>query len=96
MAAYRRAAMLLVLLHNLQRPIRGDLHEDGLQLGLHVCDRLAARDDESDAAGNVGHLLHHLTHVLNCPAGADETAKQIGFAMTATLASLDGPSNDFS
>lgn len=40
------------------------------------------------AGVGVGDLLHHLAHMLDRPAGADEAAEQVGFAMPATLAGL--------
>ena len=44
--------------------------------------------EDQHAGVGVGHLLHHLPDVLDRPAGADEAAEQIGFAMTAALAGL--------
>ena len=42
--------------------------------------------EDQHAGVRIGHLLHHLTHMLNSPTGADQAAKQVGFTMTAALA----------
>jgi hypothetical protein len=48
-----------------------------------------ARLTEDQHAGvGIGHLLHHLAHVLDGPAGADEAAEQIGLAVTTALTGL--------
>ena len=36
----------------------------------------------------VGHLLHHLPHMLDRTTGTDEAAEQVRFAMTTTLTGL--------
>lgn len=56
-----------------------------------ACDHFLAgarlAEDQHTGVG-VGHLLHHLAHVLDRTAGADEAAKQVGFTVTAALAGL--------
>lgn len=48
-----------------------------------------ARLAEDQHAGvGIGHLLHHLAHVLDGAAGADQAAEQVGFTVTAALAGL--------
>jgi len=44
-------------------------------------------EDQHTGVG-IGHLLHHLAHVLDRPAGADEAAEQVGFAVTTALTGL--------
>jgi len=44
-------------------------------------------EDQHTGVG-VGDLLHHLTDVLNRPAGADKAAEKIGLTVTAALAGL--------
>ena len=53
-----RRAVIGVLLNQLQRSAGGDLAEDIQQLSLNLRDRLIARHDEVDAAGDVRDLLH--------------------------------------
>lgn len=49
----------------------------------------SARLAEDQHAGvGVGHLLHHLPHVLNGATGANQAAEQVRFALTATLAGM--------
>jgi len=43
---------------------------------------------DQHAGIGIGHLLHHLTHMLNRPTGTDQAAEQVGFTMTAALAGL--------
>ena len=48
-----------------------------------------ARLAEDQHAGvGIGHLLHHLAHVLDRTAGADEAAEQIGFTVATALTGL--------
>ena len=44
-------------------------------------------EDQHTGVG-IGHLLHHLAHVLDRPAGADEAAEQIRLTMPTALAGL--------
>ena len=44
-------------------------------------------EDQHTGIG-IGHLLHHLAHMLDRPAGTDQAAKQVGLTMTAALAGL--------
>ena len=44
--------------------------------------------EDQHAGVGIGHLLHHLAHVLDGAAGADQAAEQVGFTVTAALAGL--------
>ncbi len=44
-------------------------------------------EDQHTGIG-IGHLLHHLAHMLDRTTGTDQAAKQVGFTMTAALAGL--------
>ncbi|MNZ41946.1 hypothetical protein D3C78_595080 [compost metagenome] len=44
--------------------------------------------EDQHAGVGVGHLLHHLPHLLDRTAGAHQAAEQVRLALTATLAGL--------
>lgn len=44
--------------------------------------------EDQHAGVGIGHLLHHLAHVLNGAAGAHKAAEQVGFAMATAFAGL--------
>ncbi|MNZ40250.1 hypothetical protein D3C78_577630 [compost metagenome] len=48
----------------------------------------AGLTQDQHAGIGIGHLLHHLPHVLDGTAGTDQAAEQVGFALAATLARL--------
>jgi sigma-54 specific flagellar transcriptional regulator A len=61
-------------------------HEKGAFTGA-ITSRAGLTQDQHAGIG-IGHLLHHLPHVLNGTAGADQAAEQVGFALATTLARL--------
>lgn len=44
--------------------------------------------EDQHAGVGVGHLLHHLPHVLDGTAGTDQAAEQVGLALATALAGL--------
>ena len=59
-----------------------------VQIARHDFLAGAGLTEDQHAGLGVRHLLHHLPHILDGPAGADQAAEQVGLALPATLAGL--------
>lgn len=59
-----------------------------MQVARHHLLASAGLTENQHAGIGIGHLLHHLAHMLDGTAGADQAAEQIGFALAAALAGL--------
>jgi len=53
----------------------------------HFLARPGLAQDQHTGVG-VGHLLHHLAHVLNRPAGADQATEKVRLTVTTALSGL--------